>query len=292
MIIMKIWGGLGNQLFQFATGYALSRRTNSKILFDKEFYTKQPKNVSKRKFRLDEFNIKTSKTYDRSNIGIRILQNRFLNKVIRIFPIFKVQVSQNLYFIKETRKRYAQINLLKNRNYYLDGYWQTSLYFQEFKQEIRNLLMQGINFPEDIKELIFEMERENSVAIHIRRTDYIKKKGMKKSNLLEFDYYSNAINFILESVAKPKFYFFSDDIIWAKENFSYLDNTVFVNFIYEKSDIYDLVLMSKTKHNIISASTFSWWSVWLKESDIDSIIVSPKIIALNKNFHEDTWVKI
>ena len=116
---------------------------------------------------------------------------------------------------------------------------------------------------------------ENSVGIHIRRGDYLK--NWKYRGLCGIDYYQKAIAYILEHIKSPKFFLFSDDINWVKENISPLlkgYNVTFVNWNHSINSYKDMQLMAMCKNLIIANSSFSWWAAYLNQNN--PIVVAPE----------------
>jgi hypothetical protein len=302
MIITKIQGGLGNQLFQYATGRALSIRKKSELKLDLSFF----ENPEYRKvYRLDKFNLpftvaNTSEYCHLKNIGNIPLPFRILKRLgIKIFPYYKKThlLENEVLSILESENKLS-------RDYYLEGWFGNPNYFKG----IREILQKEFNAcqllnPENIilqKEII----ANNSVAVHIRRKDYLTNNYFKT---LPRDYYIKSMNQLTNKINSPIFYFFSDDIHWVKEQFSNLSN---VKFIEKNStsdtkwstteDITDLMLIRSSKHQIIANSTFSWWGAWLNENPTKQIYY-PAIWyndeKAQKQFEENSlippeWIKV
>jgi hypothetical protein len=234
MIITKLQGGLGNQIFQWAYGKALSEKYNTSLFLDLNFYENQTGNTF-RVFELDKFpNIKLETT-------------KFENKqTIEVIDSFT----------------YTELKHDKNFNYYLNGFWQSEKYFYEFSEIIKNELEPDIT---TLEKLSSKMSN-NSVSLHIRRTDYVTSNGYHP--VQSIDYYNKALEIIGDY---DQLLIFSDDINWCKENLNY-KNMVFIE---NQTNIEDMWLMSLCKHNIIANSSFSWWGAWLNKNE-DKIVIVPK----------------
>ena len=161
-------------------------------------------------------------------------------------------------------------------NGYLSGYWQCEKYFKEFRAELLELF----RFPQNqINEASRKMQdqicREQAVAVHVRRGDYLLPENNRKyGNICTLQYYRNAMQYMKEKVSDARFYFFSNDPEWVRENLSEGDSVI-VNCNHGKENYLDMYLMSQCSHNIIANSSFSWWGAWLNRNP-DKIIVSPK----------------
>lgn len=270
MIIVKLMGGLGNQMFQYAIGRSLALKTNQELKFDLSFLSdKTPKvNFTFRDLELDKFNT----SIDFSSVD----ENRFfinklslLNKVLFEFNL----KSRNLYIVENPKK---QLNLSKiDGDVYLDGYWQSEYYFKD----IRDFLLNDFSFPilsEEVALLGEEIISNSSVSVHIRRGDYASNSHINSYHgTCDIDYYMKSISFFSKKLDNPIFYFFSDDINWVKENFQSNENFRFISLSDSLSPHYDMYLMSKCLHNVIANSSFSWWGAWLNQNP-NKTVIAPK----------------
>ena len=274
MVVVKLYGGLGNQLFQYSFGYALAKKMKTTLYLDISWYSKKFNRATPRKYELDSFHITS------------IPKSKIIDFTLRLYndPILKrLPLPRKLKIIKE--KNYSFINLLatlKESNVYLDGYWQSYKYYEVYN----DLLVKDFLINRKILKLNFEIlnlikYNPNSVSLHIRRTDYTHNSVYQQC---DFTYYKNAINEINKKIDNPFYFIFSDDIEFVKNNFIFEQKTIFVEF--DKSfifkDIYSFHLMSLCRHNIIANSTFSWWAAWLN-SNKNKIIISPKKWFQNEN---------
>ena len=268
MIISKLQGGLGNQMFQWAYGMCLSIKHNAPFYLDTSFYGNQfgctPRNFSLGKFPNLDFKLFQGWNTLSSNI------NPHQIRIIRDDSVFR------------------EIDLHKNFFYYLEGYWGSEKYFKENGEVIRKCLSCDSNFIEKIKNSIYrDVFTRNVVSVHVRRTDYITSNGYHP--VQPISYYKEALSFFKEY---DFLYVFSDDIEWCKKNLEF-DN---LHFVEGLEDIEDMWLMSLCKNNIIANSTFSWWGAWLNKNP-DKIIVSPKKWLGSPDIDEsniipESWIKI
>lgn len=295
IILTKLKGGLGNQLFQYATGRLLSNKTDRELFLDVTGFSAPVSNTDTvRQFDLEKFNInakilppeevqKIKNPYGIISKGIRYFKHKVLNLHYYDF--------EPLFFES------AQKRISKNKNIYIEGYFQSEKNFLG----IREILLQELSLKEEFKSKEFirlqsEIESKNSVSVHIRRGDYIKNPGVTKYHgICSLKYYQNAINKVKESVVNPVFYFFSDDPVWVSENVDLNENS---KIISDKnlSAPEELILMSTCKHNIISNSTFSWWGAWLNKN-YDKLVIAPtpwveKSPSPHKNIISETWIQL
>lgn len=262
MKIVKLWGGLGNQLFQYSFGEYLKKITNEEIVYVNQLgvcdFTNSP---------LNEFNCFFSKNNSEKYFSYYFNWNyRFKRKVFQLLPLLSNQI------IVENLKEPFCRNSLK---YILfDGYWQ-DLNFIDFNRHDLKLLFtpkeESIIAQSDLSTMIFNCD--SAVSVHMRRKDFLTSSY---HNVLTFDYYQNAINQVLEHVNNPTFFIFSDDITWVKNNFNFCNTKChFTGQNSNKSVLIDFSLMSNCKHHIIANSTFSWWAAWLNDYQ-NKIVIAPE----------------
>ncbi|NCT54961.1 alpha-1,2-fucosyltransferase, partial [Candidatus Falkowbacteria bacterium] len=212
-------------------------------------------------------------------------------------------ISKALRFFKAKFLRIFHIGfearMLKTKARYLEGFFQSYKYLESIRRE----LLEEISLKEDISlkygDLLSEFNSLNSVALHIRRGDYVNNPATKKAHFIcDLSYYQKAISLIKvklnEKNLTPKFFVFSDDINWAKENFKLFD-FIFVSRP-EFLDPEELILMSKAKHNIISNSSFSFWSAWLNNNP-EKIVIAPalwnrKYRRAYKDLIPEDWLRV
>lgn len=262
MIIVRLAGGLGNQLFQYAFGQALAKRKATKVVFDRTFHL----NDKKRNYQLKEFKLKI-KTLPYWLGLCLFLVEKFLLK--------------NKNTFKENKGYKYNKRVFDSKYIYYDGYWQSFKYFDE----LRSVLKKEIKL-KDKKTLINnyffkKIKKSNSIAIHIRRGDYCTPELSKiyYDNICTLNYYNRAIKEISSKIKSPVYFIFSDDLFWVRNNLKINTEHYFVAGL--KSDIQEFELMKNCKHYIIANSSFSWWAAWLGEKK-QSIVVAPKTWIANE----------
>jgi SNF2 family DNA or RNA helicase len=282
MLIIKLKGGLGNQLFQYAFGRLLSLKRNEELKLDKSGLG--AKADTYRSYALDNFNIK-------ENIAEAGEAYKFeypYGKLSKLINLFKTK------FLRQFHIGYEN-NLLKSKAHYFSGFFQSYKYLEPIRSELLKEITLKENLEEKFQELLAEMKNVNSVALHIRRGDYVSDEKTKAAHFIcDLAYYEKAIALVKEKIGKVRFFVFSDDIIWAKENLKG-EEFVFVSNP-EIFDFEELVLMSRAKHNIIANSSFSFWSAWLNQNP-DKIVIAPAL--WNKRYGKhykdllpENWTKI
>lgn len=288
MIITSIYGGLGNQMFQYAIGKSISVTRN--VDFKIDTFKINNSNYVARDFSLSKFNI----SVELANISeVKDFHNsKYLDFIIGKLYQKNIRFSNKIF---EKKPFYFDEKMLSLNNGYLDGYWQCYKYFED----IREVLLEEFTLVNEMNlenKLIYNKIKElNSVSIHIRRGDYVKdKKNNAIYNVFGIEYYHNAIDFIANKIDNPYFFVFSDDLEWASKNL-FLSNATYVDVNSSKNPENDLILMANCKHNIIANSTFSWWGAWLNDNP-NKITIAPKrwmsTIDDLYDLYPDTWISL
>ena len=284
MIIIKLNGGLGNQLFQYSLGRKLSIKNSDVFKLDLSDFTKD----NPRSYSLGEFNIIENFASDED-----------INK-IKKSGVWKLVDKLKPYCKRSTIKYKGydfDPNILKlSGNFYLDGYWQSEKYFQNIENMIRKEITLKKSLSSKYTELIDKIKNSDSVSVHIRRGDYLSDKISKIYAMCPIEYYYKAIEKITGHYPNPHFFIFSDDINWVKQNLNIPYPKIFVSGENEIKNYEELILMSLCKHNIIANSSFSWWGAWLNKNT-DKIVISPDKwfndkIGNAKDLIPKNWIKL
>jgi hypothetical protein len=266
MIVVKLKGGIGNQMFQYAIGKSLACRNDSNIILDMTHFSRSiNREFSLYAFSLSPVTTKISKlAYCFPFLPCKRL-SRTINKMGQMAGLLKiVNESENMKF------NFQKEVLNLKGNIYLDGYWQNEKYFKGIEDVIRRdfIFKKGVE-KKNIK-LLNLIKETNSVSVHVRRGDYINHPRFEN---LSIDYYKKSIETISKKIQNAKFFFFSDDISWIKRNIEFSNDFYFIDC--NNKDYEDLCLMTKCKHHIIANSSFSWWGAWLGENK-KKIIIAPQ----------------
>lgn len=293
MIIIHINGGLGNQMFQYAFGRAISIKNNYDLYLDISSLSNE-KNQNNREYGLSFFNIK-AKIADKT-----VLTNIIDEK--RIYKKYYKWISTYIRGFRPIKKKfelsfeYSEKNIEHADNVYYIGYWQSEKYFSDISRIIKEDF-QIINPPSKKNDLILKkILAINSVSIHIRHGDYLHNITTNKFHgICSINYYLKSMKFIEENTIVDEYFVFTDDPIWAKNNlFSEKKITVIDWNFYEPHE--DLRLMSSCKHHIMANSTFSWWGSYLGEHN-KQIVIAPEPWFDNKaiqskDIYLQKWIQI
>ena len=271
---VDIYGGLGNQMFQYA--FYLSKLSKGcNVIPDISLFRSDKKHLMHNGFELDRiFYLNHSVVFHSSWISQQLI------KIALKFKLDFLITKDNVFWG-------YQESLLNSAKYHLHGYWQSEKYFIDVANNLReefvfkNIDPKNLTIAKEMKEC----HDFTSVSLHVRRGDYVNY-NMK---LLGRDYYEKAIEYIKSKVDHPRFYIFSDDMESATEIVKKLDVAYTPVMINSGVNSYkDMFLMSQCAHNIIANSSFSWWGAWLNDNS-NKIVLAP---SWGKDFNCEDWVII
>jgi|SRR3989344_3883710 len=289
MIVVRLKGGLGNQMFQYALGRVLALKNNAELKLDTSFLNLNFKSITKRTYNLDVFNIKAEIA---KNSDIPFLFRLPNNKVGLYFIfLFRKIIKSNG---QEKSFQFDKSILSIGDNAYLDGYWQSQKYFEGFEEIIRKDLTLKNSPAENIQNLAKEIENINSLCIHVRRSDYV---GNKNHEVVDKEYYRRGIEYIKNRAQVDKIYVFSDDIDWCRNNLVFQFPVMFVEESYAGMHGEEhMYLMSRCKNFILANSSFSWWGAWLSDYK-EKIVICPKqwfpdTLVNTDDLVLESWIRI
>ncbi len=289
LLIVNIQGGLGNQMFQYAFGKALAKRHGVPLLLNPVNF--ELKN-SKRLFGLGEFNIDAKVASQEQIKSLMTPHLELRKKLKKVFGIpYKLAATHIMQKKFSFDKNLFDIPLPA----LFDGFWQSEKFFADAKDEVRKDFTFAREKEFSRNPLFGQIEGTESVSLHFRRGDYVRNRKLKKRfSVCRRGYFLRAAEYIAARTNNPKFFIFSDEPEWVKENFQLKANCVSVK---TSGQYEDLFLMSRCKHNIISNSSFSWWGAWLNPNKQKTVIApdiwfTPKMKADFSDVVPSSWVKI
>lgn len=287
MITMRIKGGLGNQLFQYAVAYALSKRLNQPFQFDPTTST-----MATWGYKLPELNVDVDDVVKDNELPpiISVIKNAFVNKVFRILNISKHKCNDYLYWIETRDEWQPEFFTIDASNIYVDGYFQSEEYFKQFRDDLLRQYRPRYEAEEPFLEIFEQINYFNSVGIHVRRGDFNESKH-PFHYLLGETYYKKAIEYIRVHVENPVFFWFSNDFNWVRTHIREEPDFRFVNIKTSHGDIDDMMLMKSCRHIVTANSTFSWWAAWLNEHENAIRVVPQKPYGMD-GMIPDGWVKL
>ncbi len=285
MIYLTIKGRLGNQMFQYAFARALKEKLNQEILIDWHHVIDSDKKQpgigycnSLKDFNVTNFSSIDSSKYEkymniRQRLAFRNYEKHFpyngslYDRYIFETDFLKKNKNSGLWFFENG---YYDFSMNKvHKNVFLSGYYESEKYFSSIENIIRKEFKPVHDRLEHNTELYKQIENSNSVCVTVRRGDFLKSS---LHNVCKLDYFLKGMDIIASKVSDAKFFIFSNDVEWLRENVNFKYPVIFENGndpVWEK-----LRLMYLCKHFVISNSTFSWWAQYLS-SNKDKIVVAP-----------------
>jgi hypothetical protein len=287
-VVVRLVGGLGNQIFQYAMGLAVATRLGGRLLLDTDFVGS---GLAPRKFELDKAFVgpfQSATPEDRHAVlGWRVYFRSVMGRPAAAFLWGKQVVVERSPDFSPALARLA-------RPVYLVGYWQSESYFLNVTQELRDRL----NFvPPDAANaaLLREMDSCESVAIHIRRGDYAEVGSITTCHgLVPPSYYERAVEWLSRRRQNLRFFLFSDDLDWARNNIKLPAECTYVDINRDGLAFNDMRLMSGCRHQVIANSTFSWWAAWLNSNQGKFVIAPERWFASigASSICPQTWVRL
>lgn len=287
MIVVKVMGGLGNQMFQYAFYKKLSMLYKYVYIDDRELRVNGNEHNG-----LELESVFGLNYHKIREVQLKLFMDRphshkllygGVDFLIKSFGYQKMQ-----YYCE---KEYDPDIFLNQDRYYI-GYWGNQRYWGDIAELLKKEFSFRFNHFIDRKniEILEEIKNTCSVSIHIRRGDYLKEENIRLfGGICTTDYYRVAINHFISKFGNPTFYIFSndnvDDIlrIFKEAKFRVVD------WNKGENSYIDMFLMSKCKHNIIANSTFSWWGSWLNENPDRIIIVPHRFNNINGRVKSSNW---
>ena len=264
MIIIRLIGGLGNQLFQYGLGRRIAHDRDLPLKLDISGFDA----YKLHEYCLHRFAIRQEFAQPGE---IAVFANRRLQRIRALLPIrFQSLIAErHFHFDPEVLKTTRQ-------SLYLDGYWQSEKYFKSIEGILREELTITVEADEMNRRIADRIRSVNAVSVHIRRGDYVtNQKTLDYHGVAPIAYYLRAVPEVVAEVDAPHFFVFSDDPDWAKQNLALDHPCTFVSHNGADRNYEDLRLMTLCRHHIIANSSFGWWGAWLAESE-RQIVVAPK----------------
>lgn len=273
-IIVRLKGGLGNQMFQYATGMAVAKRNGVNLILDLSSYENQSDKDTHRTFELEAFALSHTDTTLRPASLIERLTRKVLGK---LFPVDPYGFDRSVFSTSV-----------------LDGFYQNERYFLG----IREFILKEFTLKDEsaqFKETVAFIHTRPSVSLHVRRGDYVFNQFASSFHgAMGIEYFKKAYDAITSRIGMDfNLFIFTDDINWAEKNITMHPKTYILSG-NGFAPAEELILMSKCTHNIISNSTFSWWGAWLNQHT-DKIVIAPRQWTTdrqNPGILPSTWTKI
>lgn len=291
MIICRFYGGLGNQMFQYATSRALAVRHQTCLVADSRPFRRYKLHG----YLIDRFQTELQDSTEADLQGLVLPPEK---RGVISSTVWACRNRGRLTYFSEKSLAFDPAFHKLPDNTYLRGYWQSEKYFSEIADQLRTELTR----PEPVNDQNLDRVRQMadccSVSLHIRRGDYVSNaKTQKVHGTCSLEYYRNAAQLLADRTGSdPTFFVFSDDPEWTRENLNIPFQANFVTDNPVDDPWLDLHLMKSCHHHIIANSSFSWWGAWLNANP-DKIVVAPQRWFADPGMNDqdivpETWTRL
>jgi Glycosyl transferase family 11 len=296
MILLRLIGGMGNQLFQYAAATTLAKQLNTFVKLDLSLLTIRPNDPHHvaRDYELHAFDIKEEFATEEEIKFFNPLPKTFLARVKN--KIRTIVAPPQLYL--QPDHGYDANFFRQKDNTCIVGSFQSEKFFDRVHDEIKTMYRFKKKVDAISANVLKQIETTNSVCLHVRRGDYVSNAHYSELiGAKTTDYYYNGLTEILKLQTDVTVFIFSDDIAWCKQNIKLNVPMIFMDDVVCSTDHHiQLNLMSRCKHFIISNSSFSWWAAWLGNYK-NKIVIAPKVWFADGSQREsdiipDRWVKM
>jgi hypothetical protein len=268
LIIVKLIGGLGNQMFQYAAGKALATKHGVPLKVDvRDLEKDSGGDYTQRRFELNVFRatVHVAAEHDLSTFAPEP-ESSWKRKFKQLFPNLFSHV-----VINERGSHYQTRFEKFPANTYLNGYWQNEKYFLSIRSTLLAEFIPANPLPAELQPILEKIKGVNAVSFHVRRGDYVSLASAREFHgVCDANYYQKALAYIQEKEKQVEVMVFSDDIAWCRQH---IKSNVPVHYIeHQQHAVWDLYLMSCCKHNVIANSSFSWWAAWLNTHSNNTVV--------------------
>ncbi len=268
-LILRVRGGIGNQLFQYALGRKLALETGMKLRFDRSEYDRYfDRNYCLNHFKIDGLTATLSELS--SVLWPAQAVGNTLKLCRKFYPFY-----QRRYIREDELLRNGVLSPVK-QSAYLDGYWQNWEIPWAIQDQLRAELLLKKPMVLDRLKLMQQIKSGPSAALHVRYGDYSQSHNLQNFGLCSPGYYKGAMDFLCERVPDVTFFVFSDSPERAREVIPQQENVCFVDPLQDGKDHEDLVLMSECDHIVTANSTFSWWAAFLNRNEAKHVVAPLK----------------
>lgn len=266
MIRIVLRGRTANNMFQYALGRTLAEKHGVPLVLDASWFNPEGWEQVSHFLRLPL----KAKVVRRFSVGARALR-KFTGKHYWEYsrtPFFQEQGDDHSF---DPRFLDAPADC------FLSGYFQSSLYFESISSSLRSEINGLISGSLRIQDDVFKkFSAPNTVAVHIRRTDYLEIPAFQ---VTDRNYYHDSMDEIRAQLPAARFQVFSDDPKWCHREFQSSDTEIIDSDVLAANPLYDLHLMSLANHHIIANSSYSWWAAWLGDKPDQRIIMPDRWFA-------------
>jgi hypothetical protein len=293
LLILRLYGGIGNQLFSYAAALRLSLYNQVPLYIDTQSgFIKD--SIYKRKYRLNAFEITSKRSFWAEIYCFVLLAVRKITNSNGVDELL-----ENRIWIQQEKiefdKRILTVKI--THPVVFEGYWQSENYFSDIESRVRREFTFLNKYQDSVAKIVENISLESAVAVHVRH--FNNSNHPNKGNIHD-GYYIKAIKYFTDLIPNVSFYIFSDKPMEVRSKlFGNNLNTFLVSDYFNDNDeVKELCLMSKFKYFIIGNSTFSWWGAWLSKEPEKIVLVSDEKIISGEGswgFHgliPEKWIKI
>lgn len=272
-IIAKIFGGLGNQMFQYAAARVLAEMHGTDLVLDTGMFRRYRMHNGFELDRLFSIDARVAKDSEiKCLIGWRASR---IGRRLMADERFKFFRGRNYY--KEQHISFNEEFFSLPADCYLAGYWQSEKYFEDYERLIREQFFFSLPISKNNRAVEEQIKRyPNAVSLHVRRGDYVANaRANAVHGACTLDYYERAMSEIVNRLSGVAYFVFSDDVEWVRHNLAIQGECYFIDHNAGQESYNDMRLMSLCNHHIIANSSFSWWGAWLNPSQ-NKIVIAPR----------------
>lgn len=277
MIYSQATGGFGNQLYNYAIGFALAQKYHDSLTIDISPYKFSP-----RPFVLDKLSISGKVV----SLFPPIADNkpcRLMARLLRIAATNRYGACRWIKELPSSRNQFGNYDFSHKSSLYLEGFWQNYRYFDEYYDLLcKEFQPKEGTLSAKCRDLIHTCQNTDSVALHIRRGDY------EASWVLDESYYTAALNIIQEKIPNAVFYIFCEDTDYIREKYGHLPHVTFVTGQYGFSDLEEFYVLSACRNQVIANSTYSWWAAYLNRNP-DKVVIAPEYMQWGRDYYPPEW---
>ena len=286
MIKSVIQAGFGNQLFQYATAYALAKELGQELELDVSWfaYVQKKQNSTVRENNLAllslDYPVFVGRAKDFASYRLRV-KFRF-PKNVRAHGKSCPMICENVASCREDQSELFK--KIGRKGAVLYGFWQNLNYFDKYLLDLKRQFVPNYVLEEESAKLLQQIRDANSVGVHIRRGDFVSL-GWDKGQ----EYYDKGLEWFKKQFPGCKFFIVSDDVQWVKEHYGAREDVTVIDVGTETKDIDEFFLLASCKHQLISESTFGWWAAYLNTNP-DKKVLAPK--EAKGNIFDLGWEKL
>lgn len=296
MIIARLMGGLGNQMFQYAAARTLALRLGVELKLDLSFFNQENRETTPRSYELDVFRIAAAPATLEELSVAESLSVRNDSIFSRLKGVLSGQ-REEPFLYREPHFQYDPELLKQPDGTVLSGYWQSERYFVEHRPLLLSEFTLKNGMESRYQEIEADIDSSESVAVHIRRGDYASNPAVADYHgLCSLDYYHKAAAIMARQLKAPRFFLFSDDPDWVAGSLKLSSPSTVASFKDCTSPASELLLFSRCSHAIIANSSFSWWGGWLNQNR-NKIVIAPERWFARPEINTDdlipaSWIRL